>query len=532
MKNRTRSRLILLVESFGFATIIWLAWANELAGQPHVLFAGHGFQNWREGAAESLVTLVLWVVVLAITQRVLRRVNSFEELIRTCGWCRRLNCAGPWTSFEDYCTKELNLDLVRETCPSCGRRSISDQGSADFKRGVQRYKAGSGTAVSIPSPHKTARTSLRVAIDARYIREKPSGIGVYVQALVERLPGQGPSDEFFFWAHPLAPDPLSPSVNTSAVVVWPGPNSPLPVFWPQHYAPFKDIDVFHSPHNMMPRGLPCPSVVTVHDVMAIERPRLHMQGIERIAKSGYYQQAVWRALRQATCLIAPTKATADRICALVPDAAARLTVIWEAPDPCFRPPEDLDKTQMRASELTGGTSPYLLVVGANAPTKRHAAAIEAFAATVPQPWRLVLLERRKGGKRLVSLARRLHIAHRTVWLNAVAREDVVTLIQAAGALVQPSIYEGFGLPVIEAMACGCPVVASDIAPFRELTAGAALLFPAYDIAALGKALRELVDSRALRSSLSAQGLERATEFSWNRCTKETLEVYRAAANRP
>src|SRR5690349_14347926 len=149
---------------------------------------------------------------------------------------------------------------------------------------------------------------MRVAIDARYVREKPSGIGVYVQALVDRLPIAAPSDHFFFWAHPLARRPLSPAPNTSEVTVRPGPNSPLPLLWPRRYAPFDDVDVFHSPHNLLPIGLRSRTVVTVHDVMAIERPDLHLQGIERAVKRLYYPQAVWRALRGATRIIVPTQA--------------------------------------------------------------------------------------------------------------------------------------------------------------------------------------------------------------------------------
>src|SRR5450631_454568 len=383
-------------------------------------------------------------------------------------------------------------------------------------------------------PRKTGavkcRKSITVAIDARYIREKPSGIGVYVKALVNRLPNAGPSDRFLFWAHRLATRPLSAASNTSEVTVRPGPASPWLLLWPQRYASFNDVDVFHSPHNMMPRHVPCASVVTIHDVMSIERPGLHLQGIERVVKSKYYQQAVWRALREATRLIAPTQATADRVCALAPEAASRLTVIWEAPDACFRPPEDLTAVRERAALLTGDTSPYLLLVGANAPTKRHALAIAAFAAAVPGPWRLVLLQRRKARDGLVRLAQRLNVLDRIIWLEAVERKDVVTLIQAAGALLQPSIYEGFGLPVVEAMACGCPVIASDIAPFREVTGGAAVLFPPDDLGKFAAALREVVKSPELRVSLSQQSLGRAREFSWDRCARETLDVYHDAAS--
>jgi glycosyltransferase involved in cell wall biosynthesis len=375
----------------------------------------------------------------------------------------------------------------------------------------------------------TSRKPIRIVIDARYVREKPSGIGVYVQALIDRLPHLHTKDQFLFWAHRLAPRPLSSAPNTSDVTVRAGPASPWPLLWPKLYGSFRDVDVFHSPHNMMPRCLPCASVITVHDVMSIERPGLHLQGIERAFKSLYYQQAVWRALRHATRLIAPTKATADRICALVPGAGARLTVIWEAADDCFRPPENFDAAQEQAARLTGDASPYLLLVGANARTKRHALAINAFAAAVPRPWRLVLLQRRKARGALALLVNRLNMTDRVVWLDAVKRQDVVTLIQAAGVLVQPSIYEGFGLPVLEAMACGCPVVASNIAPFREITGGAAMLFPPDDMEKLGAALKNVVQSPELRRSLSQQGVSRAREFSWDRCAGQTLDVYHDAA---
>ena len=369
---------------------------------------------------------------------------------------------------------------------------------------------------------------MQVAIDARYIREKPSGIGTYVQALVDRLPSFAPSDGFLFWAHPLAERPLSGSPNARDVVVTPGPNSPLPVWWPGWYAPLDDVDVFHSPHNLMPRGIRCPSVVTVHDVMSIERPDLHLQGLERIVKRAYYQQAVWRALRQATCLIAPTRDVADRVCRLEPSARTRVHVILEAADPYFTPAADRRAARRRATELTGDPAPFLLVVGANSLTKRHGDAI-AGLAHVPAPWRLVLLQRQGTDRRLEALARRVGVDGRVTWIPRVSRADVVALMQAADGLVQPSLYEGFGLPVIEAMACGCPVIVSDIPVFREVTGGAAVFAEAARPDNLGDAMKRLVTSAALREDLSASGLARARELSWERCAGDTLDVYRAAA---
>jgi glycosyltransferase involved in cell wall biosynthesis len=143
----------------------------------------------------------------------------------------------------------------------------------------------------------------------------------------------------------------------------------------------------------------------------------------------------------------------------------------------------------------------------------------------------VLVQRRLASRNLARLARQLHVADRIVWLETVARQDLVMLLQAAGGLIQPSVYEGFGLPVLEAMACGCPVVASDIPPLREVTAGTALLFPAGEVAALASALGDFVRSPRVRQSLSEQGLSRAREFSWDDCARATLNVYRDAAAR-
>ena len=128
-----------------------------------------------------------------------------------------------------------------------------------------------------------------------------------------------------------------------------------------------------------------------------------------------------------------------------------------------------------------------------------------------------------------KLARRLHVDDRVIWLSHAAQDDVAALIQNAGALMQPSVYEGFGLPVIEAMACGCPVVATDIPPFREIADGAALLVPPDDVGALASAVRQVVISPERRRAMAESGLARAGEFSWDWCARETLDVYREAA---
>jgi glycosyltransferase involved in cell wall biosynthesis len=368
---------------------------------------------------------------------------------------------------------------------------------------------------------------VRIAIDCRYLRGRPSGIGSYLRALVDRLPADRYFD-FTLWAHPRAPRRLSSAPNVSEIVVHAGPNSPLSLLWPGRTASFNGVDLVHFPHNVLPRGVPCRTVVTIQDVHALDSPRTHRPGFERV-RGLYYPQAVRRALRDATRLIVTTHATADRVIAWEPRASRRLRVIALAADDVFRPAEDLTGVSERVRTLTRFDGPFALAVGEDTPHKGHASAIRAFAASAPASWRLVLVLRLGSGRTLRRAAEESGIAHRIVWLQGIGDEELASLMQTAAVLLQPSLYEGFGLPVVEAMACGCPVVASDIPALREVTGGAALLAAPGDAAAFADAIRRLGQSRAARQDLAARGLARAADFSWDRTAAATWDVYRDAA---
>lgn len=369
---------------------------------------------------------------------------------------------------------------------------------------------------------------MRVGIDCRYIRERPSGIGAYVEALVQRLPALAPEADFLLWANVRARRPLSRAPNVAEVTVRSAPNSPLSVLWPHAYAPVEDTDLFHHPHNILPRGVRCPAVVTVHDVLSLDNPGLDRRGIDKLAGL-YYPHAVKRALKRAARLIVPTAATADRVLAWQPDARERLRVVPMAPDICFTRPQDAVAARREAATIVGSDAPYVLVVGQNSANKRHRTAIEAFARSAPPPWRLVLLQRLGRPKQLKRLAAAHAVSDRVVWLSHVSQAAVATLMQSASALLQPSLYEGFGLPAIEAMASGCPVIASDIPALREITGGAATLVPPGEAEAFADALRTLIASPARRQAMSEAGLSRARVFSWDRTARQTLEVYEETA---
>jgi glycosyltransferase involved in cell wall biosynthesis len=370
---------------------------------------------------------------------------------------------------------------------------------------------------------------MRVAIDCRYIRERPSGIGTYVEAMVHAIPQMAPGDEFVLWAHRLATRPLTNAPNVSEITVPVEPNSLWTIWWPERYASFDGIDLFHAAHNIMPCHVPCATVVTIHDLLPIDYPALAFSRWSQRIKRSYYPRAQWRALRHATRLIATTSVMADRIASLCPSARSRVAVLPMAPGAIFRPPVDADRARERAAEIIGSAAPFFLVVGQQSPTKQHPTALAAFARDVPKPWRLVLVQRQTRKHALANMARRLGVEKRVTWIPHIDTADLVALYQAAGAMVQPSSYEGFGLPVVEAMASGCPVITSDIPTLREVVGTAAILMPPNDIAGFGRALAALARSPHQRRHLASAGIDRAKVFSWDRCARETLDVFRDAA---
>ncbi len=368
----------------------------------------------------------------------------------------------------------------------------------------------------------------RYVIDARYVRARPSGIGSYVAALIARLPALAPEARFRLWAHQERPEPVA-APNVTCFTVPAVADGIRTLLRPSSLDQLEPTDVVHFPASLLGRGLPCASVVTMHDLMWLERAAdVDARPLLRRARAKYYQFGMRNALRSATRLIAVSHATAERIRAVRPDAANRVRVIHNAAGAAFVPPVDLAAARERAAELVGSHAPYYVVVGKNEPYKAHQHVLEAFARESKPEELLVLVQRTRSGKGLAKLAERLGISSRIRWLPTLTEGQLVSVLQAARALVQPSRIEGFGIPVLEAMAAGCPVITSDTPSLLEVTGGAGLHAAVGDIAGLARAMRQTRDA-SLRDELRARGLERARTFDWDAAAALTLEVYREAA---
>jgi glycosyltransferase involved in cell wall biosynthesis len=379
---------------------------------------------------------------------------------------------------------------------------------------------------------------MRVAIDCRYVRERPSGIGSYVRELVDRIPPLAPTDHFRLWVDPRAARPLSKNANVGETLVDVPANGLTTLLFPSALASLDDIDVLHAPFNILGRGLRLPAVVTIHDLMWLLAPGLaEGRSLATPFKAAFYRDGISRALKRASRLVAISNATADAVLRWLPAAAGRVRVIAHGIGPRYAPGTGADPARERVAGRFGVEAPYFLVVGQNTPSKNHVDVLRAFAwARLPACTELVVLHRLYAGRRhagasLREHAHRLGVGSRTTVLSAATDDEVIDLLRGALALVQFSRFEGFGLPALEAMACGTPVIASDIPALVEVLGGAGVHTP-LSVPALASALERMAADRGLRAELSARGIERSRAFSWRRSAELHLEVYREAAGTP
>ncbi len=372
---------------------------------------------------------------------------------------------------------------------------------------------------------------MRFVMDARYAGPRASGIGAYARAVGSRLPGLAPESHFHFWIRPGAAELASAANVTHAHVRAPAAGLAT-LLWPNRLDALSADDVFHGTANILGFNLPCATIITVHDVMWLEhlawcQPRPWLRPVS----AAYYRTGIFRALRRADRILTVSHASADAIVRVEPGAAKRVVVAPNACEAHFQPPESPAAARALAASCLGSDAPYFLVVGQNQPSKAHALAVQAFAAANLPQYHLVLVQRLEPGRGLHSLARALGVEARVKFVSGVELSTLLALLQSATALVHPSLAEGFGLPVLEAMACGCPVLGSDIPPLREILGPHVALLPPGDAAALARALERAAREPSRMAEEARAGLERARQFSWDRTAAITLDVYRDVAQR-
>jgi len=382
-------------------------------------------------------------------------------------------------------------------------------------------------------------------LDARTATPHYPGIGRYVASLAAAMAPQLARDEqLTLLADPRVPLEIA---GTRTATVAASPFS-LSQQWtvPARLAEL-GATVYHSPYYLMPYRPGVPALLTVYDLIPLRHPE-HSSARARLL----FRWATRLALRTARHVVAITETARRDFIAAFGLPPARITAIPLAADPAFRPQGAQVAAALR--EKYGLPERFALYVGSNKPHKNLVGLVAAWAAATgtdtdlrPRPARS---EEGLGDAELViagawderypearQLAQSLE-APGIRWLGPVPEADLPSLYSAATVFVFPSLFEGFGLPVIEAMACGTPVVCSNVTSLPEVAGDAAILFDpsaadgeASDAPAapLRSALQRVLDDDGLRSELRGKGLARAAQFSWQHTAARTLELYRRVA---
>ena len=369
-----------------------------------------------------------------------------------------------------------------------------------------------------------------ICIDCRYIKAMPSGISEVVGALIDHLPAMAPDWHFLFLRHRSVKRPLSDAPNVSEATIFAETNSLASMWCLPRMVDLSRVDLFHSPANILPRGLSMPCVTTIHDIMWLTDPELCKDGLIGRVQRAFFQHGLEHALQNSDTILTVSDATNKAIADYRPDVAARTRTTLSGVNSRFAQ-RQVDPRTLGDIGLSGNA--YILTIGQSAPYKNHERAIRAFAiAFSNQPdVDLVLVHRRGSNAGLKRLARQLGIGSRVQFLSDVPNDALISLYNGAMALLHPSLHEGFGMPLAEAMACGCPIVTSNVSAMPEVTGDAAILVDPTDISAIAGALRRISTEPELTAGMKHAGLMRAKQLDWNDFAEKNLAAYRNVLTR-
>lgn len=281
------------------------------------------------------------------------------------------------------------------------------------------------------------------------------------------------------------------------------------------------INNYHSPFYLMPYTLRIPAAVTIHDLI----PQHYPQYVSLRARL-FFKAAVRMAMWRAQEIITISQSSRRDLLNMYPIDPARITAIPLAPASCFslQPKHEINRVTQKYQ-----LSDYVLYLGINKPHKNILRLLEAWKK-IASPAQLVIAG--AWDNRYPEAKLKVHelgLSERVIFLGAVDEDDLPGLYAGAQLFVFPSIYEGFGLPVIEAMACGTVVACANSSSLPEIAADAAVLFNPHSVDDMASAINEILADKQRQSKLRELGLNQASRFSWAQTANETLKVYRRLA---
>ena len=477
------------------------------------------FLHWVGNRFLSLVTNVLYNTTLSDMETCYKLVRP-----RACSTASR--CRPTRFDFEPEITAKILRQGIR-----IYEVPISYTGSR-VRRGQEDHLARRLRRAVDPGqvPLRRLVPELKVGINAEPLFQRvPTGAAIYTMALCRGLAvlGHGDQISLFHAEHPIVPaevdalpmERCSFSADRDELYrTWAEARRPAP------QSVCGPLDVVHATSPTIPPGGSAALVATVHDLAPLRFPERYPRATRLVLRRG-----MQLATREADLIITPSESTAAEVEELLGVERERLRVVPHGVD---IPSPDLD-TARRFVDGRGITEPYVLWVGTQEQRKNVSAVLDAFALVAANDDKVMLVLHGPAGwlgeEVSEGIRRRRLTARVQVSEGSLTREELAALYTRASLFVFPSLYEGFGLPVLEAMACGTPVVASDRSAVPESAGDAAMLVDPMEPQDLAEAMRELLGDPETSDDLTRRGRERARAFTWESASRRTWSVYEELA---
>ncbi len=374
---------------------------------------------------------------------------------------------------------------------------------------------------------------MRIGVDVRRMEFQPTGVGRYLINLLKEWGVSDPNEQyhlFFSQKENLYPF-LSQDCFTHHVLngklVW-----NAKTLWEQVYLPLYlariPLDVYFSPHYFLPFWPSAPTVVAIFDISYTALP----QEYPLSGRLKYHFCSSWSA-KHCRAVITASEFTKDEIMKYYKIPASKIIVIPLGVETVFRPLVNSKPIEEVKSKY-GFLGPFFLYIGTIFPRRNVPNLLKSFRTVIQKhsDCKLLLVGENHLIPKcdLIRLLAELGLSDHVIWHRYIPEQDLVPLYCGAQALVYPSSYEGFGLPVLEAMACGTPVITTRHSSLPEVAGEAGLYVDPYSLNDLTDAMIHILESNTLRAELRQKGLNQAGRFSWSRTARETMNVFRKIAS--
>ena len=371
---------------------------------------------------------------------------------------------------------------------------------------------------------------MKIAVNTRFLlKDKLEGIGIYTQEIFSRVVQLMPEHEFYFlFDRPFSEEFIFAKNITPLIVSPPARHPFLWYWWFEKSIPKvlkeNNIDLFISPDGYASLNTFVPQIITIHD-LGFEHFPEHVPYLVR----KFYRYFTPKYCQKAAKVMAVSEYTKQDIISTYNIEAQKIDVVYNGFE--IENQESRIKSQDAEKKILTSEIPYFIFVGAVHPRKNVLGllkAFEHFKATFSHPHQLVIVGRKAWmTQELEDFYAQMQFKNEVIWIEKIERTDLLELMQHAYGLVYTSLFEGFGIPILEAMTLGLPVICSNTSSMPEVAGNAALLVQPTNASEIAAAMNELIINDELRNDLIAKGKTQATHFDWNSSAQKVVGIIKS-----